>query len=153
MPKEISDYEVRCHTCFKKFAVQLFESHEKNLFLVDKKNWYCDTCKQAYFAKQTSKLAGVNQGLGFLELEGTLKRISWAEKIRAELINKVDFLQKNLSFNTEKEKVESNTAFNLFLSEWRKETDAKWWIDNRHTTVRDISHKIKKIKDRLNLDD
>ena len=151
MPKEIYDYEVRCHTCYNKFVVQLFESHEKNLFLVDKKNWYCDPCKQDYFAKLASKLAEANQDLGFPELEGTPKRISWAEKIRAELINKVDFLQKSLSFNTEQEKEESDTAFNLFLTDWKKETDAKWWIDNRNTTVRDISNKIKEIRDRTTI--
>jgi len=28
------------------FKVQLFESHEKNMFLVDKKDWYCEKCKK-----------------------------------------------------------------------------------------------------------
>ncbi|MBU1340051.1 MAG: hypothetical protein KKE44_12785 [Proteobacteria bacterium] len=56
MTEDINTYKVRCHTCFKQFDVQLFESHEKNLFLADKKNWYCDACKTQYFEKQTSGL-------------------------------------------------------------------------------------------------
>lgn len=149
MTKENYDYEVRCNTCYKKFTVQLFENHEKNLFLVDKKDWYCQACKQEYFEKQTSRLAQAHAEIGFPELEGTPKRISWAEKIRAELINKVDFLQKSLQFNDDEEKEKSDRTFGLFLMEWQKETDAKWWIDNRKMTVRNISDRIKEISDHI----
>ncbi|MCP3871609.1 MAG: hypothetical protein GY699_00420 [Desulfobacteraceae bacterium] len=149
MTKEIYDYDVRCNTCFNKFKVQLFESHEKNLWLVDKKDWYCETCKNEYFEKQTAKLAKSHAEIGFPELNGTPKRISWAEKIRAELINKVDFLKKSLVFNDDKEKEISDMAFNLFLQEWQKETDAKWWIDNRNKNVRAISDRIKEITESI----
>ncbi len=144
MTKEIYDYEVRCKTCYKKFKTQLFESHEKNLWLVDKKDWYCETCKTEYFEKQTSKLAESHAKIGFPALIGTLKRVAWAEKIRAELINKVSFLKKSLVFNDDKEKEISDLAFNLFLQEWQEKTEAKWWIDNRKITVRNISDGIKK---------
>jgi hypothetical protein len=86
-----------------------------------------------------------NKGLGFPELEGTQKQISWAEKIRTELINKVDFLQKSLSFDDDKEKQTSDITFKMFLIEWHKENQAKWWVDNRRTTVRNISDRIKQI--------
>ena len=82
-------YVVKCHTCYAKFKVQLFESHEKNLFLVDKRDWYCDKCKKAYFNKQTETLSKAHQDIGFPVLTGTDKMVSWGEKIRAELINKV----------------------------------------------------------------
>jgi hypothetical protein len=145
MSEKNNDYEVRCNTCYKKFTIQLFESHDKNLWLVDKKDWYCETCKNEYFEKQTSKLTKTHAKIGFPELNGTPQRISWAEKIRAELINKVDFFKKSLGFNDDQEKERSDLAFDLFLQQWQKETDAKWWIDNRNTTVRDISQEIKKI--------
>jgi len=83
--------------------------------------------------------------IGFPALIGTPKRISWAEKIRADLINKVNFLKKSLVFNDDKEKETSDLTFNLFLQEWQEKTDAKWWIDNRKITVRDISDRIKKL--------
>jgi len=145
MIEKNNDYDVRCKTCYKKFTIQLFESHDKNLWLVDKKDWYCETCKNEYFEKQTSRLAEAQAKIGFPKLNGTFRRISWAEKIRAELINKLDFFKKSLVFNDDKEKETSGLAFDLFLQEWQKQTDAKWWIDNRKTTVRDISDGIKKI--------
>jgi hypothetical protein len=149
MSEKNNDYDVRCHTCYKKFTIQLFESHDKNLWLVDKKDWYCETCKNEYFEKQTSKLTKSHAKIGFSELNGTPGRISWAEKIRAELINKVDFLKKSLVFNDEKEKETSDLAFDLFLKQWQQETGAKWWVDNRKTTVRDISDGIKKIMETI----
>ena len=145
MTKEIYDYEVRCKTCYKKFKTQLFESHEKNLWLVDKKDWYCETCKTEYLEKQTYKLAKSHAEIGFPALIGTPKRVSWAEKIRAELINKVSFLKKSLVFKSDKEKEISDLAFNLFLQEWQEKTEAKWWIDNRKITVLNISDRIKKL--------
>ncbi len=143
MTKENYDYDVRCKTCYKKFTTQLFENHEKNLWLVSNKDWYCETCKTEYFEKQTSELAKSHAKIGFPMLVGTPKRISWAEKIRAELINKVNFLKESLTFNDDKEV--SDHAFNLFLQEWQEKTDAKWWIDNRKITVMNISERIKKL--------
>ena len=118
---------------------------------MDKKDWYCDSCKKEYFEQQTAKLTKSHAEIGFQALEGTPKRISWAEKIRAELIHKVDFLKGSLGFSEDesKEKKISDMAFNLFLLEWQKQTDAKWWIDNRKTTVRDISDRIKEITETI----
>ncbi len=147
MTKDNYDYDVRCKTCYKKFTTQLFENHEKNLWVAANKDWYCETCKAEYFEKQTSKLAKSHAQIGFPMLVGTPKRVSWAEKIRAELINKVNFLKESLKFNDDKEKEISDHAFNLFLQEWQEKTDAKWWIDNRTITVRDISHRIKELTD------
>ncbi len=145
MTEDIYDYTVTCNTCFKKFIVQLFEDHEKNLFLVDKKSWYCEECKQAYFDKETSKLLKMQEELGFSDLTGTPKRISWAVKIRSELLNKVDYLRKSLSFEDEEAKEISDKAFNLFMEEWQKETEAKWWVDNRRTNIRDITIRVNEL--------
>jgi len=136
-------YEVRCRTCHGKFKVQLFESHEKNLFLVDKRDWYCDKCKKDYFSKQTEKLSKAHQEKGFPPLAGTQKMVSWAEKIRAELINKVDYLQKSLNFESDEARQDSDKVFEAFMAEWHEQTSAKWWIDNRRMTVMDISKRIK----------
>lgn len=138
-------YVVKCHTCYTKFKVQLFESHEKNLFLVDKRDWYCDKCKKAYFSKQTETLSKAHQDIGFPVLTGTDKMVSWGEKIRAELINKVNYLQQSLSFESEEAKQQSNRAFASFFKEWQKQATAKWWIDNRRMTVMDISKQVKKL--------
>ena len=153
MTKEIHDYEVRCKTCFKKFTTQLFENHEKNLWLVDKRDWYCEPCKIEHFEKQTSQLAKSHAKIGFSTLVGTPKRVAWAEKIRAELINKVNFLKERLIFNDDdddkNDKEISDQAFDLFLQGWQAQTDAKWWIDNKKISVRDISDDIKKLSDSL----
>jgi len=146
MAEDIYTYTVRCNTCRSQFKVQLFESHEKNLFLVDKKDWYCETCKKKYFSEQTLKLTNEQQIAGFPELCGTEKMISWAVKIRGELINKFDYLKKSLRFETEAEKILSEKAFNRFFSEWQQETAAKWWIDNRKMTVRDIFKRLAEIQ-------
>jgi len=146
-------YVVRCRTCRTQFTVQLFESHEKNLFLVDKRDWYCDKCKKAYFSKQTEKLSRAHQDIGFPLLTGTEKMVSWAEKIRAEMINKVKYLQKSLSFDSEEEGQQSDGAFEMFFREWQKQSTAKWWIDNRRMTVMDISKQVKKLSESLEGDD
>jgi len=146
-------YEVRCHTCHTKFKVQMFDSHEKNLFLVDKRDWYCDTCKKAYFNKQTETLSKTHQDMGLPALTGTAKMISWAEKIRAELINKVNYLQKSLSFDNEDARQQSDRAFEMFFKEWQHQSTAKWWIDNRRMTVMDISKQVKQLSASLEGDD
>ena len=145
MAEDIYTFEVKCHTCRTKFKVQLFESHEKNLFLVDKKDWYCEECKKEYFGKQTAKLVKTHQAIGFPELRGTRKMVSWAEKIRGELINKVDYLKKSLTFEMDDQREKFEKAFDLFFKEWQEKNDAKWWIDHRKMTVRDISKRVEEI--------
>jgi hypothetical protein len=145
MTASIYDYEVRCKTCYKKFTMQLFEDHDKNLWLVGNKDWYCKTCTAEYLDKQTSKLTKAHASMGFPPLKGTPKRISWAEKIRAELLNKVNFLKERLTFDDPKAKKASDRAFNLLLQKWQSQNDAKWWIDNRSMTVRDISESVQKL--------
>jgi hypothetical protein len=65
------------------------------------------------------------------------------------VINKANYLNAILNYEDEDAKALSDNAFPLFFQEWQKETDAKWWIDNRTTNVRDISIRIKKITDTL----
>jgi hypothetical protein len=146
-------YVVRCHTCHTKFKVELFESHEKNLFLVDKRDWYCDKCKKAYFSKQTESLSKTHQDMGLPALTGTAKMISWAEKIRAELINKVNYLRKSLSFDNADARQRSERAFEMFFKQWQHQSTAKWWIDNRRMTVMDISEQIQQLSASLDGDD
>jgi len=147
MAEDIYSYDVKCRTCRTKFKVQLFESHEKNLFLVDKKYWYCEKCKKEYFKKQTAELVEEHQVIGFSELEGSQKMVSWAVKIRGEMISKVDYLKKSLKFENDGAKALSDKAFEMFLREWREKTDAKWWIDHRKMNVRDISKRVEEIKE------
>jgi len=149
MTEDNYTYDVKCRTCHTHFKVELFENHEKNLFLVDKKDWYCEKCKREYFKNQAEKLSQKNMAIGFPALAGTLKMVSWGEKIRSELINKVDYLKKSLQFETEKEKDLSDKAFDFFLGEWQGKTAAKWWIDHRKITVRDISKRITELSDSL----
>jgi len=75
--------------------------------------------------------------------------ISWAEKIRAELINKVNYLKDSLTFANENDKKLSDSAFEKFFEKWQKETEAKWWIDNRKMTVRDISKQVAAISEEI----
>jgi hypothetical protein len=142
-------YEVVCRTCRTRFKVQLFESHEKNLFVVDKKDWYCERCKKAYFRKQADDLSKAQQEIGFPTLTGTEKMTTWAEKIRAELIGKVNYLRGSLKFATDAEKNLSEQAVTQFLAEWQTQTQAKWWIDHRQMTVREISTRIAAITEDL----
>lgn len=149
MTEQNFTYNVRCKTCRTRFKVQLFESHAKNLFLVDKRDWYCDKCKKDYAASETERLSQAHREIGFPELTGTRKMITWAEKIRAELINKVNYLKKSLRIEDEAEKALSAKAFDQFFQEWRAETAAKWWIDNRKMTVRDISRRVAELSDTI----
>lgn len=149
MPEEIYVYDVRCRTCHTLFKVQLFESHEKNLFLVDKKDWYCEKCKKEYFSKQTEKLTKAQQTIGFPELKGSRKMVSWAVKIRAELMNKADYLKKSLKFENDDERELSDKAFERFLKEWQEKTDAKWWIDQRKMSVQGISKRVEEISESI----
>jgi hypothetical protein len=144
-------YTVRCKTCRARFKVQLFESHEKNLFIVDKRDWYCEKCKKDYAASEAEKLSRAHQAIGFPELTGTRKMMNWAEKIRAELINKVNYLKDTLRIEDEAEKALSEKAFDRFLDEWREKTAAKWWIDNRKMTVRDISRRVAELADQIRI--
>jgi hypothetical protein len=145
-------YEVRCKTCRTKFKVQLFESHEKNLFLVDKKDWYCDACRKEYGRQQTARLSQAHQAIGLPELTGTPKMLTWAEKVRAELTNKVTYLKQSLKHDSDAQQALSDQAFALFFQEWQHQTSAKWWIDHRKMTVRDISQRIFEITESLKKD-
>ena len=147
MTEDTYSYDVKCRTCRKKFTVQLFDSHEKNLFLVDNKYWFCDACKKEYSEKQTEKMTGEHQTLGFPGLDGTPKMVSWAVKIRGEMINKANYLKQSLTFGSDDEKALTDKAFELLFKEWQDRTGAKWWIDNRRMNVRDISKRIEEIKD------
>ncbi len=149
MTEENFTYEVRCKTCRTRFKVPLFESHSKNLFLVDKRDWYCETCKKEFAASQTSKLSQAHRDLGFPELTGTAKMITWGEKIRGEMIKKADYLKKSLQIEDEHEKARSEKAFEKFYKEWQAKTDAKWWIDNRKMNVRDISKRVAEITETI----
>ena len=151
MTVDTNSYQVTCRTCRKKFSVQLFDTHEKNLFVVDKKDWFCDECKKEYFRKQTSDLSEAHQRIGFSALEGTEKMISWAEKIRAELINKAKYLKQNQTISDAAEKGILDQAFDALFAWWQSETSAKWWIDNRKMTVRDISSRVSKISEEIRL--
>jgi len=149
MTDDINSYEVKCRTCRTTFKVQLFDSHEKNLFVADKKDWHCDKCKKEYFKKQTAELSNAHKSIGFQELQGSEKMISWAEKIRGEMANKVNYLRGSLTFKDENERVLSDKAFEKFFAQWHNETDAKWWIDNRRMNVRDISNQVAAISEEL----
>ena len=138
-------YTVKCRTCRKTFSVQLFESHEKNLFLVDRKDWYCDDCKQEYARQQTEKLTAAHGERGFSPLTGTRKMIVWAEKIRAEMLNKLDIWQERLTFADAAAQERHQQGVARLLEEWRSETTAKWWIDHRRMTVRDMSRRVEEL--------
>lgn len=146
MNDQTYDYKVKCRTCRKKFTVQLFDTHERNLFLVDKKTWFCDACKKNYFKEQTAQRTETQKEGGFPELEGSQKRISWAVKIRGEMINKANYLRSSLKFESEDDKTLSDSAFDQFFKEWQDIKEAKWWIDHRNMNVRDISTRIEEIK-------
>jgi len=147
MPEDIYSYDVRCRTCHTLFKVQLFENHEKNLFLADKKDWYCEKCKKEYFSKQTEKLIRAQQAIGFPELKGSQKMVSCAVKIRADLMNKADYLKKSLKFENDDERELSEKAFERFFEEWHEKTDAKWWIDRRKMSVQAISKRVEEISE------
>ncbi len=149
MPEEIYSYDVRCRTCHTPFKVQLFESHEKNLFLADKKDWYCEKCKKEYFSEQTEKLTRAQQAIGLPDLRGSQKMVSWAVKIRAELMNKADYLKKSLKFANDDERELSGKVFERFFKEWQEKTDAKWWIDHRKMSVQAISKRVEEISESI----
>jgi len=149
MTEDHFSYNVKCKTCRTTFKVQLFETHEKNLFLVDKKDWYCDACRKEFGRQQTAKLSKAHQEIGLPVLTGTAKMLTWAEKIRAELINKVNYLKQSLTHSNVSAKDLSDESFALFFQEWRTKTTAKWWIDNRRMTVRDISKRLSEISDSI----
>ena len=149
MTDDMNTYEVKCRTCRALFKVQLFDSHEKNLFVADKKDWYCEKCKKEYFKKQTTELSNAHKSIGFQELQGSEKMISWAEKIRGEMVNKVNYLKQSLTFKNDDEKAMSDKAFEEFFAKWYTETEAKWWIDNRRMNVRDISNQITAISEEI----
>jgi hypothetical protein len=114
MTNDMNSYEVKCRSCRTKFNVQLFDSHDKNLFVADKKDWYCENCKKEYFRKQTAELSKAHKSIGFQELQGSEKMISWAEKIRGELVNKVNYLKGSLTFKNDTEKNYRKRLLNYF---------------------------------------
>ncbi|MCP3925671.1 MAG: hypothetical protein GY714_24145 [Desulfobacterales bacterium] len=138
----VFDYDVKCRTCNQKFKVQMFDSHDRNLYLVDNKHWFCDKCKKDFFSKQTAELQEKNTLKGFLELEGSDKSISWAEKLRSEMMNKFEIYKQTVTHQSDEDKELFEKANEIFLSEWFATKDAKWWIDNKKMNVRDMRLKI-----------
>ena len=120
MSEQSCDYKVRCKSCFNKFTVQMYDSPEKCLWLIDNKDWYCDSCRKEYLDKKTAALSKANASLGFPPLTGTPKRIAWAEKIRAELINKANYLNQGLNHDDEAEKALSEGRSFKYSEEFKR---------------------------------
>jgi hypothetical protein len=145
----VFDYDVKCRTCSAKFKVQMFDTHERNLYLVDNKYWFCNKCKKDYFSKETLKFQESNTVKGFGPLEGVEKSISWAEKIRFEMINKFELLKQTITYKSDEEKEIYEKAFDIFLKEWFVISDPKWWIEKKRMNVRDITLRVEEIKKEL----
>lgn len=72
-----------------------------------------------------------------VELQGTEKQVAWAEKIRAEQINSLEFSLKEFKANVETAKFKEApmqiiSKIELSLEEIKTKDSAKWWIDNRN---------------------
>jgi hypothetical protein len=105
---------------------------------VDKKDWYCEKCKKDYFDRQSREMARDQEEKGFPPLTGTTKMVSWGLKIRMDLLKKVDYYRQTMSFADSAEEQRADRAFSLLMDRWCQETRAKWWIDHRRMTVKDI---------------
>ena len=89
-------------------------------------------CKACY-EQQT---AAENKAAGMTELTGTPKQIAWAEKIRADIIGKIDNMPAQ---NEQYEQIKSQVLATL-----KSIDSASWWIDRRGASVGAIVREVVK---------
>jgi len=80
-------------------------------------------CPDCLKAAQAKKMAALSDAFEVAALKGSPKQITWAEKIRADLLKKIE--RDLITFATD---ATSHPSIRAWLG---SQADAKWWIDNR----------------------
>lgn len=105
-----------------------------------KNHGLCSECLEAerkrQFEEQNRKAAEEAKELGLPELTGTEKQVAWANTLRKQWIEKVESEIRTWITDDESRDEEVRKALKRFVEEHLiKKIDARWWIDNRNTSI------------------
>lgn len=87
-------------------------------------------CPDCYRAERRAKAMDGIEALNLPDLTGTSKQIAWAETLRGEVFHELKDLEKKAE-----KAAESDERTAEFLTWLKSQTDAKFWIDKRGTSI------------------
>lgn len=107
----------------------------------------CETCRRAAFEAENAQASAVTAEVGLAPLSGSEKQVAWGNKIRLEMLPRIDagaataidwISRSNHHRFTAAAMEEIRDAVALIASELRGTTEARWWIDYRTAQVADL---------------
>lgn len=142
----MAKYDVKM-SCGHVVTVQLFGKMDDRYKKIDwlEKNGVCTECQKAQKAQEhaeaTAKAAEKATAENLPALTGSEKQINWALTIRAEKMADLDTVYNKIvaAANDDADKI-ANAKLDLqaFKKVFASFTDAKFWIDNRNYSVKEI---------------
>ena len=142
------------YSCGHMATVQLYGSEQERERKIEwLKTQTCPECQKAerqkeYAAENTQARARSNE-MGLPKITGTDKQTAWAESIRIKCLDAIDTALKDdadrfsrLSDEDKKQYRQAHEAgkekMNLFSSWLLSHVEAKWWIENRDTPMKQM---------------
>jgi hypothetical protein len=108
--------------------------------------WACEKAARADAAARASDESGLQP------LTGTPKQIAWANRLRAEAVESIDYTIKVLRGRVAQENeallAELDDALKLVVTETVARTDARYWIDDGAHALRDSGRLLKHLLSR-----
>ena len=132
------------HACGHTATARLFGPHKER---ERKLEWLsgreCEDCyrtrRDAERGAAAAKAADAAESNGLPELHGSPKQISWAETIRAGLIDQLERIEARMEASDTQIDAGALAAFGAVERRLRTEQSCRWWIDNRSASVADLT--------------
>lgn len=127
----MAKYDVECPDCGATYRVNLIGPHKDRQWKLDNFDWTCDECREKARQAENANAAAANAEAGLPPLAGTEKMIAWAELIRKQKLTTLaeEIKKRDLATAPDRERVE------MAVIKLQNKTSARWWIDNRDTSV------------------
>lgn len=127
MGKYEVNYKCGC-TETKELYGKIDARHSKVEWLEQGKCWECEKADKLAAAKEKAEESGLP------ELVGSEKQVAWAETIRA---SKIKAYGREIDGSGFRLDADDKARCPEVLKKYKKETSAKWWIDNRDNDLAD----------------
>ena len=112
---------VKCNECGEEYRVEMYGPHRNRQWKVENWKGYCDDCKKT-FKEQKEKENG------FIQLEGSVKQISWAETLR---IKRINFIKLLIGEALNENNIEFAEWLRTKIEDTKIQKNASWFIDRR----------------------
>jgi len=133
----MAKYDVK-FSCGHEETVELFgksADRERKIAYFEKHG----VCSECYKTQQAAAAAEKTAAWELPELTGTPKQIAWAEKLRADRFEEMDNAAKKVGKASAAEAAAADARVARFTNWLKGQTEAKFWIDNRDRTKKELA--------------